>query len=225
LSEESLYREVDEEVRREQLAKIWQRYGNVFVGMSIGIVLAVAGIKVWQYWQRTQAEAAGSAYFAAAGLADDKKPAEALAAFEALAQGGHGGYAILARFRVAAVLAGDGKTDAALKAYDELAGDSGLDQALRDLARVRAAYVVADKASAAELAQRLSGLDAADNPWRNVVNEMIAVAAYRSGDYGDADRRMNTVMADPGLSIGARQRAQIFLQVLQPLIAKPSGTQ
>jgi len=31
-------------VRREQIAKVWQRYGNVFVGLSIGIVLAVAGI-------------------------------------------------------------------------------------------------------------------------------------------------------------------------------------
>jgi hypothetical protein len=225
LSEESLFREVDEEVRREQLNKLWQRYGSVFVGLSIGIVVAVAGIKGWQYWERRQAEAAGSAYFTAVGLADDKKSAEALAAFEALAKGGHGGYAVLARFRVADVQAADGDTEAALKAYDALAADTSLDQALRDLARVRAAYVVADKASAADLAQRLSGLDAAGNPWRNVVNELIAVAAYRAGDYADADRRMNEVMADPGLSPGARQRAQIFLQVLQPLIAKPSGTQ
>jgi hypothetical protein len=225
VSEESLFREVDEEVRREQLAKIWQRYGNVFVGLSLGIVIAVAGIKGWQYWERTQAEAAGSAYFAAVALDEAKKSSQALAAFAALAKSGHGGYAVLARFRVAAALAGDGDSAAALKAYDELAGDARIDQSLRDLARVRAAYIVADSASAADLARRLAGLDAADNPWRNAVNEIIAVAAYQAGDYVEADRRMSAVLADPALTAGARQRAQIFLQVLQPLIVKPSETQ
>ncbi len=225
MSDESLFREVDEEVRREQIAKIWKRYGNVFVGLSIGIVVAVAGIKGWQYWERTQAERAGSAYFAAAALQEDKKTSDALTAFEALAKGSHGGYATLARFRVADTLAGEGKRDEAVKAYDALAADSTLDQSMRDVARVRAAYLLADTASATELSQRLSGLDAAGNPWRNVVNEIIALASYRAGDYGDADRRMNEIMTSPDLAPAARQRAQIFLQVLQPHIAKSSGAQ
>jgi len=96
---------------------------------------------------------------------------------------------------------------------------------LRDVARVRAAYLLADTASANELTQRLGGLDAAGNPWRDVVNEMIALASYRAGDYADADRRMNEIMASPDLTPGARQRAQIFLQVLQPHIAKQPGAQ
>ncbi len=225
MSEESLFREVDEEVRREQIGKIWQRYGNVFIGVSIGIVLAVAGIKGWQYWERTQAERAGAKYYTAISLEDDKKTAAALSAFETIAKGAHGGYAILARFRVAAALSGEGKQDAAVKAYDALAADSSLDQALRDVARVRAAYLLVDKASPSELSKRLSGLDAATSPWRDAVNEIVALASYRTGDYADADRRMNEVMLDPHLSGAARQRARLFLQVLQPLIAKPSGAQ
>jgi len=220
VSDESLFREVDEEVRKEQIAKIWKRYGNVFVGLSIGIVVAVAGLKGWQYWQRMQAENAGSAYFAAATLQEDKQTEQALAAFEALAKGSHTGYATLARFRVADALAAEGKRDEAVKAYDALAADSSLDKSLRDAARVRAAYLLADTASANALTKRLSGLDAKDSPWRDTVNEIIAVASYRAGDYGDADRRMNEVMASPDLTSAARQRAQIFLQVLQPHIAK-----
>ena len=225
VSEESLFREVDEEVRREQISKIWQRYGNVFVGVSIGIVLAVAGIKVWQYWERTQAETAGANYFTAISLEDSKKTDAALSAFETIAKGAHGGYAILARFRVAGALSAEGKQAEAVKAYDALAADSSLDQALRDVARVRAAYLLVDKASPSALSERLSGLDAAANPWRAAVNEIVALASYRTGDYADADRRMNEVMTDPHLSAAARQRARIFLQVLQPLIAKPSGAQ
>lgn len=225
MSEESLYREVDEEVRREQLMKLWQRYGNILVGLSLGVVIAVAGYKGWQYWQRTQAERAGSAYFAAVALETESKRAEALSAFETLADGSHGGYAMLARFRVAAALAAEGKTEEAVNAYDALAADGGLDAPLRDLARVRAAYLLADHATVADLNQRLAGLDAAGNPWRRAVDEIIAIAAYRAGDYREADRRINEMLADPTLPAGARQRAQIFAQVLQPLIAKPSGTQ
>ncbi len=225
MSDESLFREVDEEMRREQIAKVWQRYGNVFVGLSIGIVLAVAGIKGWQWWERNQAEKAGSSYFAAATLQDDKQSEQALVAFEALAKGNHTGYATLARFRVADAMAAEGKRDEAVKAYDALAADTSLDQSLRDVARVRAAYLLADTASANALTQRLSGLDAAGNPWRDVVNEIVALASYRAGDYADADRRMNEIMASPDLTPAARQRAQIFLQVLQPHIAKSSGAQ
>jgi len=225
VSDESLFREVDEEVRKEQIAKIWKRYGNVFVGLSIGIVVAVAGLKGWQYWQRVQAEKAGSAYFAAATLQQDQESEKALSAFETLAKGSHTGYATLARLRVADALAAAGKRDEAVKAYDALAADSSLDRSLRDVARVRAAWLLADAASANDLAKRLSGLDAKNSPWRDTVNEILALASYRAGDYGDADRRMNEIMASPDLTPAARQRARIFLQVLQPHIAKQSGAQ
>lgn len=220
MSDESLFREVDEEMRKEQVAKIWKRYGNVFVGLSIGIVVAVAGLKGWQYWQRIQAEKAGSAYFAAATLQEDQEDVKALAAFEALAKGNHTGYATLARFRVADALAAEGKRDEAVKAYDVLAADSSLDKSMRDVARVRAAWLLADTASVNDLSKRLSGLDAKKGPWRDTVNEIMALASYRAGDYGDADRRMNEIMTSPDLTSAARQRAQIFLQVLQPRIAK-----
>lgn len=223
MSDESLFREVDEEVRKEQIAKIWERYGNVFVGLSIGIVVAVAGLKGWQWLEHKQAEMAGSAYFAAATLQEDQETGKARAAFEALAKGSHTGYATLARFRVADALAAQGKRKEAVKAYDALAADSSLDKSMRDVARVRAAYLLADSASANALAKRLSGLDAKGSAWRNMVNEIIALASYRAGDYGDADRRMNEVMASPDLTPAARQRAQIFLQVLQPHIAKQAG--
>ena len=58
MSEESLFREVDEEVRQDQLKKIWTRYGNLIVGVCVALIAVVAGIKGWQYWQVRQAETA-----------------------------------------------------------------------------------------------------------------------------------------------------------------------
>ena len=58
LSDESLFREVDEEVRRQKLQDIWDRWGNIFIAVSVAVILVVAGYKGWQYWEHRQAEQA-----------------------------------------------------------------------------------------------------------------------------------------------------------------------
>ena len=45
MSDESLFREVDEEVRQEQYKKLWDKFGNYFVALCVIIVAAVAGVK------------------------------------------------------------------------------------------------------------------------------------------------------------------------------------
>lgn len=219
MSDDSLFREVDEEVRREQLEKLWRRYGNVVVAVSIGVIVAVGGVKGWQYWQRTQAEKAGSAYFEASNALGSGKVAEANAKFAKLAAGGHAGFATLARFHSAGALAEAGKNDEAVKAFDSLAGDDGLDQPLRNLARVRAAWLLVDTASAKQLRSRLAGLDVTGSPWRISALEIIALAAYREGDHLTADKLFNQILADGNAPAGARQRATVMTALLQPILA------
>ena len=62
MSDESLFREVDEEVRQDQLKKIWDRYGNIILAVCLAVIALVAGIKGWEYWQTKQAEAAAETY-------------------------------------------------------------------------------------------------------------------------------------------------------------------
>ena len=57
MSDDSLFREVDEEVRAERFQKLWKQYGAYVAGAAIGVVLAVAGINGWQYWKTKQAVA------------------------------------------------------------------------------------------------------------------------------------------------------------------------
>ena len=62
MSDESLFREVDEEVRQEQYKKIWKQYGNYFTAMAVLVVVLVAGFKGWQYWQLSQSEKAARVF-------------------------------------------------------------------------------------------------------------------------------------------------------------------
>ena len=77
MSDESLFREVDEEVRQEQLKKLWDRYGNYVIALCLGIVIAVAALKGWQYWELRQSEAAAASYANALKLIEENKRTEA----------------------------------------------------------------------------------------------------------------------------------------------------
>ncbi len=220
MSDESLFREVDEEVRQEQLKKFWARYGNVVTGVALGVVVAVAGFKGWQYWQTKQSEAAASDFFAASSLISEGKHDEAQ---KLLAGISHAGFGTLAKFRLAADLAVQGKTGEAVKLYDELAATASLDPPMRDLARVRGGYLMVDTAPPADLVTKLGDLDQASGPWRNPVREIMGLSAWRTADYLMADKYFNTILADPDTQTGLRQRAQMMEQLLVPLLDKPAA--
>jgi hypothetical protein len=217
LSEESLFREVDEEVRQEQFKKLWERYGNLAMAFCVLVVLGVAGFKGWQYWQVKQAEAAAQVFFDAAKLAGTGKADEALKLYETVSQPGFGQ---LAEVRAASLLANQGKADEAVKAFDAVAADTGADRAIRDLARIRAGYALADTLKPDELKTRLAGLDGPGNPWRHQVREIIGIAAWRTGDFALASQTMKDILADAETPAGVRQRAQIISQLLEPLLPK-----
>ena len=217
MSDESLFREVDEEVRQEQFQKLWARYGNLIMAVCFAVVAGVAGFKGWQYWQVKQAEAAGEAFFAAEKLAATGKADEAAKQFQTIS---HAGYGVLARLREANVLVGQGKSADAAKLYDVIAADASADGALRDLARIRAALAVADTATPADLMGRLKTFDAAGNPWRHVAREAMAAALWRSQDYAGADKQVQAILADGQAPVGVLQRARVLSDLLAPLLAQ-----
>jgi hypothetical protein len=94
-----IFQEVDEEVRREQLKKLWQRYGNYAIAACILVVAAVGAWRGYDWWQAKKAGESGAAFEVAVSLADAGKSQEADAAFAKLAADGTAGYHVLARLR------------------------------------------------------------------------------------------------------------------------------
>jgi hypothetical protein len=206
MSDDSLFREVDEEVRRDQIASIWKRFGNVIVAVCLLVVVGVGGYKGWQYWQAKQAEEAGMKWFDAMRLAEDGKEAEAEAAM------------VLAELARAAQLGQQGKAAEAVAIYDTVAADAGADAALRELARVRAAYLLIDTASVDDLVKRLEGLSAGESAWRHASREILALANFRAGDYKKAADFAAQILADPATPAGLRARTQLVSAHLEPLL-------
>jgi hypothetical protein len=208
-----IFQEVDEEVRREQLAKLWQRYGHYIIA---GCVLVVVGVGAWRgydWWENKRAAESGGAFEQAAMLAESGKPQEAEAAFAKLATDGTAGYRLLSRLREAAELArSDSK--AAIKSYDDIAAERGAGQAIQDLAALRAAFLLVDGASYADLRSRLEPLTAADRPFRYSARELLALSAWKQGDIGAAKQWTDMIMTDPQTPAGARSRAEVLGELI-----------
>jgi len=205
-----IFREVDEEVRRDQLKKLWDRWGNYIVAVAVLVVLAIAGWRAWSYWEMKKAQEAGTAFEAALASAQAGKHEEAEAAFAKIAAASPSGYRMLARMREAAELAQRDRA-AAVKAYDAIAADSRMGRTLQDLAAVRAALLLVDSAPASEIQTRLEPLTASDRPFRHSARELIALAAWRSGDVKTARRWFDMIMTDAETPSGTRSRIEMMM--------------
>jgi hypothetical protein len=209
-----IFSEVDEEVRRERLQKLWERWGAHIVALAVVIVLAIGGWRAWQWWELKRAAAAGAAYDAAILLSEAGKHQEAETALDKVAADSPSGYRTLARFREAAELALRDR-QAAIKAYDALAADGRLGRTLQDLAAVRAGLLLVDTASLGELQTRLEPLTAADRPFRHTARELIALAAWRGGEIATARRWFDLIMTDAETPTGTRGRIEMLIALAE----------
>lgn len=208
-----IFHEVDEEVRRERLKKVWDRYGLLILALAVLLVAAVAGYRAYAYFEARKAAEAGAAYEAADALAESGKHQEAADAFARIAKDGTPGYRALARLREGGEIAGrDAK--AAIGMFDQVAGDSAVPGSLRDLAAIRAGYLLVDAAPLAEMQQRLEPLTAQDRAFRHSARELLAVSAWRNNDAAAARRWAEMAVNDAETPGTIRQRVEMLLALL-----------
>jgi hypothetical protein len=212
--EGGLLREIDEELRQEKYAKLWQQYGKYIIAAAFALILGVAGFKGWQAYDLQQRTEDGEKFAAALSLTDTEQTGLALEALSGLAQDGGSGYALLARFRTAALLGEDNRRQEAADAYLALADDSGIDVIYRDMAAILWALNQLDNGDAAGLNSRLAPLTADDNPWRHSAKELTAVLALRAGDTDKARDLLQGLSSDATAPQGIRGRAAEMLAAL-----------
>ena len=216
-TDDSIFREVDEEVRQDEYVKIWERYGKYFTAAGIVLVAAVAAYQGWQYYQVKQSEDAGAVYFAALKKAADGKTEDALSALAAV---NHPGFGQLATLQTAALLAKKGDTEKAIAAYDAFAAKADSDPALADMARIKAGYLLVDSSTPDQLLTRLGKFDKDGAVWRQEAREIFGLSAWRVKDYTMADRYMQAVYNDAEATPSMKQRAQIMIQLIAPNLVK-----
>jgi hypothetical protein len=176
-----IFREIDEELRRDNLLKLWSRYGR-YVMAAAGFVLLVAGgVAAWRNHQLSERRAEATRYAGALALAQDGKTADATKVLAAIARDG-GGYALLAAFEEAGLLAKSGNRKAAVARYDEIAAAPGIEPEFRGLAVLLSVLQGMPDADPERTIARLAPLTRPDSPWRPTALELTALARLEAGD-------------------------------------------
>jgi hypothetical protein len=213
-----LFNEVDEEVRRDQLKKLWDQYSIYIVAGALLIIAAVGGWRGYQYLEAKKAAEAGAAFDRAVELSEQNKHAEAETAFIDLAAKAPSGYRVLARLRAAAE-AGNRDPQAAAKMYDDIAADRSVGAAEQDLARVRAAGLLLETTSYPNILARLEAAAAPGSTFRHTARELLALSAWRANDATAARKWLDLIANDGETPPSLRSRAEA-LQGLLPPVAK-----
>ena len=205
-----IFHEVDEDLRRERLRSLWDRFGIYLIVLIVLIVAGIGGWRGYEYWQNQKAAEAGTAFEAAMALADAGKYQEAEQAFARIAETATPGYRTLARLRGAEAVAQRDRA-AAVAAYDAIAADSAVGSRFRDLASVRAGFLLVDTATFPDMEKRLEPLASPQRAFRHTAREILTVSAFRAGDQAAMRRWADTITNDAESPAAMRARVEAML--------------
>ncbi|MEP0942729.1 MAG: tetratricopeptide repeat protein [Rhizobiaceae bacterium] len=214
MSDDSFIREVDEELRSDRFQEFWSKYGKLVIGGAVAIVLATSGYRFYEYYTGQQAASAGDSFMEAISLSENGKRDEAIAALEKLEVGSGDAYSALALMRGASELAEAGDAEGAVKKFDAIANDPGADENLKAIARIRAAMLLVDSGTVADVESRVSPLSAPGAPYRASAREALGLAYYKAGDLENAFKQFKSLVEDNETPAGLAQRTRIILDVI-----------
>lgn len=200
-------REVDDELRRDQLAGFWKRWGRWLI---VAIVVGLAAFGAWLWWSSQQAqarEAEGEVLSQALTDLEEQRPQGVEARLQPLANGDTPGYRATAKLTLAAMKLQAGDIPAALAGYRAVAEDTTLPQAFRDLAVVRWTAAEYDRLRPEQVIARLGPLARAGSPWFGSAGEMVAVAHLNANRPQQAGPIFAAMAKDEQVPESIRQRA------------------
>ena len=212
---DDVFQEVQEEYRRQQLEKLWEKYRVPIIGAAAALILGVAGYQGWTYWNGLQIEKSSREMEAIAQLAGkpgtEKEAADRLAK---LAASGAGGYPVMAKLQEAGLRAQNGDVKEALALYDSIA-KSERSPLFRDLAVVRAAVFQVELEPYDAMKTRLEPVANGKGPWAFPAKELLAYATWRAGKAEDARKLYDEIVAVPEAPQGAKARSREMLAVIR----------
>jgi hypothetical protein len=205
-NDDAVLREVDQALAEERQFEGLRRQLPVFIGAAALIVAGVAG---WQLWRSNLEKKATENAVAYREASDAPLSDESRATFKTLADVGAPGYVALARLRIAANHVAAGERADALALYRSVYTDAGATKRLKDLARIRAAYLSIDDGRDAAM-KDLGELPDDGSALGAYAKELSGVAAIKAGDYQTAEQIFRDLAASTTAPEQVRERAGEF---------------
>ncbi|MCM2473057.1 tetratricopeptide repeat protein [Rhizobium sp. CG5] len=208
---DSFIREVNEELRSEQMQSVWKRFGLIIIGVAVLIVVGTAAYRGYEYWHEGRASVSGDRFLTALKLANEGKSEDALAVLAVLEKEGHGAYPVLARLRAATVMAEKGDTSGAIAAFSAIGKDTSVMDVVRSVARMRAAWLLIDTGTYEQVSAEVESMATPLNALRHSAREALGLSAYKAGDMVRAREWFEQITEDAEAPRNVATRAQALL--------------
>ena len=223
-TDKAFLREVDEELRRDQIAAAARRWGLAAI---VAVVLGLIAFGGWLYWQHRQGQQAGvegEQLQAAYDQLQAGQTAQAQPTLNTLAASDRDGYRALALLAQADALIAKNDTKGAAAKFAAIAADATLAQPFRDVATIRGTTLEFDTLPPAQVIQRLRPLAVPGNPWFGSAGELTAIAHLRANRRDLAGRLFGQVAKADDVPASIRQRAVQMAGLLGVDAASSAGT-
>ena len=214
--ESEILREVEEDLRQEELKKLWKKISPFFTTAVVTALIGTGGYEYRQHLIRQQSALESEQLQDALADIENGKTDTALTALKSLRDSSSLGYKWLAALQYADVLAAENRPDEAVKALDYIAKDKTAPQSLRSLATLNGVSLSIDagKPDYAVLKNKLAPMIEANNVWTADALELDALIALRQGDAARAKEDYVRITALPKVSDLKRMRATENLNFL-----------
>ena len=200
-------REVDENLRRDQLRDAARSYAKWAIAGVVLFLVAVGGWLLWRDHQAKQAATDSEALAATIENVGSGNLAPVPGQLDALEQSKSDAIAVSAKLTRAAVALQANERPKAIAIYKDVAADSGIAQPWRDVATIRQTTLEYDTLAPQVVIDRLAPLAKPSNPWFGSAGEMTALALLKAGRRSEAGRLFAAVAADQSVPETIRGRA------------------
>ncbi len=204
---EAFLREVDDELRRDQMMTFWERYGRWTIAAIVLALVAFAGFLYWQHRRTEAAGVQGEQLQAAYDALGNSQPDQAAKMLAPIAASDREGYKALALMTQADILLSKRQDKAAAAKFASIASDTGIAQPFRDLALIRQTVAEYDTLKPQVVIERLRPLAVAANPYFGSAGELVAIAYLDSGRRDLAGQMFGQIAASDSVPESIRQRA------------------
>lgn len=211
---EAFLREVDEELRKEQAAALWRRWGLAIAAAVVLGLLIFAGYLFWQHREREAAGREGEQLQLAWDHLAAGQTAKAAPQLAQLTQSDSDGYRAVALFAQADVLLQKDDLKGAAAKFGAIAADESLADPFRQLALVRQTMAEFDTIKPDAVISRLRGVAVPENAYFGSAGELVALAYLKQGRRDLAGRLFGQIAQAEQVPPSIRQRAVQMAGVL-----------
>ena len=131
-----IFDEVSEELKQDQLIKLWKKYSKFIIILILFIIISLVSYQAYVIWNKKKIEAISEQYFQALEKLEDKNYSKSHSLFLNNSQNRESGYSILSLFGLAETNYQNGKIDEMILNYKSIYDDESIDIYYRNLSRI-----------------------------------------------------------------------------------------